>query len=1568
MRGLSDQSRRTEGQVSRSSRSMGNSLISVRSIARTLAPALAGLGAAQQIRSTISTFADFEQSMAQVAAITRATSAEMGRMTELARQLGSTTEFTASQAASGFRFLGQAGFSAAESIQALPDVLDLATASSLDLGRAADITSNIMSGFGIEASRASEATDVLAAISSRANTDVAQLGDAMSMVAPVAAGLGIEIGDAAAAIGILSDAGIQGGSAGAGLRRVLSSLSNPTTEAQNRIRRMGLTLEEVNPLTNSFTDVVRRLGDAGLETADALQIFGDRGGPAILALTKNSDNLDDLSESMRNAEGEAKRMADTMRDTLTGDLQSLGSAVQDLQISIGSAFNESNRAAVQSITDLVRALGNNMATVTTVAQAAAAIIGTRLVVALGSAAIAKATATSASIAQARATAATTAAEIAFLRTTQASLVAQMRSASSARVASSIRQQLAVNTTALTAATRANAAAVATLSVRARAAAASMAVLRGAMALLGGPAGLAILAAGGIFLYTQRAREATQASLDYAESVETLAGRLNDLGDAQRREAVAGIVKDFSRAREEAGRLEQDIADLQETIRRRDAGELSFAPAGLDDELITLEAALERANERAAAAVEVLKQLRAEQSGAAESSVDLASSIRGVAEASESITASDIIQSLQDEHDALTMSSAALLENRLIREQATEAQIEQALSLNEAIQAINQEREAQQIVDRLKDQHQQLVLTTKQYTAVRLAAAGASSAQVQAAMDALDAIEALNTEADKTLDWADRLSAISDGFGSIRDTMDSGSDAAQRLGVAMQALAVAQGVVAVVNQGTGDPYTAFGRMAAMAAAVASLGVRINSLGGGGPSVSQRRQQTQGAGTVFGDAEAKSESILKATEITADATQQLVGINRGMLSALQMMQRGIDSVSAGLVRQGFGHGSEMLSGMNFGRSAVLGSGVEFLNPASVEMAMIDIFGASPLTEALRDFHGGLFQSINREILRDSKRLQDQGIELIGGSFAAIIDGSIAFAQEYAEVGEKRKFLGVTIRERVNIYTQELSQEVNEGILSVFVGMADSVSAAAEILGMSSSEIERRFREFNVATQLISLHDLDADERQEEIAAVFSSIFDNLAAAVVPYVEEFAQIGEGYAETLTRIATEVQVAEHAVEMLGLRFSELSGRQLVEASSRLIELGGGLDEFISSMQSFTGRFASEAEQFRLNAQNLERGLDGLPLPQTRDGFWQLMQAQDAATEAGARNIATLLRLQAVADQYYDHLEGAADTALSDLRRIVERDMDRVRDAYQDAQQAIQDEAQERLAANQAAISAARSVASEIESELNSVGQALSGLIGEAVSQETRRQSAMQRLVRAVAVGDFTGVGDAAKIAADIDAGRFETASDFRVEQARTIALLSRVQRGADQQLSEAQLQLRAMEAQTSVIEASRDAQISAAEQRHNQEIDRLEGIYDNAKDQLDSLRGIDDGVQTLSEALRAFASALMGVDTSWYDGMGGRANRRNIPGFANGGTHAGGLRIVGERGPEIEATGPSRVMNNKDLMSALGNNERLINEVRQMRQDIKRANFAIAKNTQKTYRQLESWDIRGLPEERVL
>lgn len=312
--------------------------------------ALAGVGAA------VGTIKEFGSAMSQVEAITRATGSEMAKMRDIAKELGSTTEFSAAQAASGLRFLGQAGFTASESMAAIPAVLDLATAAALDLGQAADITSNVMSGFGIAAANAAQVTDVLAAAASRSNTDVSQLGQAMSTVAPISAALDISLAGTAAAIGTLSDAGIQGARAGTALRGVLASLAGPTSQAENVLQGLGLTIADVDPATNGLADVLEKLGTAGLTTAGAMEVFGREAASGALVLIDGAARVREFGQELTTTGGAAAEMAGIMRDNLQGDINGLLSSVQGLAIALGDAgLTAVLRGAVQFLTGAARA-------------------------------------------------------------------------------------------------------------------------------------------------------------------------------------------------------------------------------------------------------------------------------------------------------------------------------------------------------------------------------------------------------------------------------------------------------------------------------------------------------------------------------------------------------------------------------------------------------------------------------------------------------------------------------------------------------------------------------------------------------------------------------------------------------------------------------------------------------------------------------------------------------------------------------------------------------------------------------------------------------------------------------------------------------------------------------------------------------------------------------------------------------------------------------------------------------------------------------------------------------------
>lgn len=210
--------------------------------------------------------AQFEQSMARVAAVSGATADEMRRLTKQARDLGAATRFSASEAAQAQSFLSMAGFKPNETIAAMPSTLNLAAAAMLDMGTAADITSNILTGFGMKTEELAHVNDVLVKGFTSSNTDLRQLGEAMKYVAPVAKGAGQSIEDITASIGALGNAGIQGSMAGTVLRGAISKLLNPNREATKTLKELGVSTLDSQGKMRPLVDILGELADSGIRT------------------------------------------------------------------------------------------------------------------------------------------------------------------------------------------------------------------------------------------------------------------------------------------------------------------------------------------------------------------------------------------------------------------------------------------------------------------------------------------------------------------------------------------------------------------------------------------------------------------------------------------------------------------------------------------------------------------------------------------------------------------------------------------------------------------------------------------------------------------------------------------------------------------------------------------------------------------------------------------------------------------------------------------------------------------------------------------------------------------------------------------------------------------------------------------------------------------------------------------------------------------------------------------------------------------------------------------------------
>ncbi|WP_181454628.1 phage tail tape measure protein [Paenibacillus dendritiformis] len=307
----------------------------------------------------------FDSQMSKVQAISGATGESLDKLRAQAKDLGAATAFTATQAAEGMEYLALAGWKTEAILEAMPGMLNLAQAGALDLGRAADITSDTMQAFGMSADKATHAADVFAYAQANANTNVEQLGEAMKYLAPVANQLGWGLEESSAAMMAVADSGLKGSMAGAAFATSLGRLAKPTKRMSDMMNQLGLEFFDANGVMKSMPDIVGELekGLTGMtqeqRSAAITTLFGAEAYKhwAILA-ERGSGALQDMTSSLENADGTAQKMAGTMMDNLGGSVTSLKSAVEGAALSIYELGSGPIRNIVDRATEWVRAFIN----------------------------------------------------------------------------------------------------------------------------------------------------------------------------------------------------------------------------------------------------------------------------------------------------------------------------------------------------------------------------------------------------------------------------------------------------------------------------------------------------------------------------------------------------------------------------------------------------------------------------------------------------------------------------------------------------------------------------------------------------------------------------------------------------------------------------------------------------------------------------------------------------------------------------------------------------------------------------------------------------------------------------------------------------------------------------------------------------------------------------------------------------------------------------------------------------------------------------------------------------------
>lgn len=325
-----------------------------------IAAAIGGIG----IADTFNTYKDFSASMSKVKAVSQANVQEMKALEAEARRLGATTEWTASQAADAEVALSQMGFTPQQTVASLGDMLSLASAGGLELGRAAEIVGGTLNAFNYSADNASRIADVLAVSASRSGTNVEMMGESLKYAAPLASGMGMEIEETAAAIAMLGNMNITGSQAGTTMVAMLNDLTSTTNKAQSAMKSIGFTAYDAQGKMKDFPTMMSELAGALEGMTDEAKtnvlkdIFGTRATKGVLSfLSQGEEKINDMTAAMHNAHGMAKKMAEQMQDNLQGDVNKLRSAIQDEQIAIGESTNHPMRKAIQSLTAQIPKIG-----------------------------------------------------------------------------------------------------------------------------------------------------------------------------------------------------------------------------------------------------------------------------------------------------------------------------------------------------------------------------------------------------------------------------------------------------------------------------------------------------------------------------------------------------------------------------------------------------------------------------------------------------------------------------------------------------------------------------------------------------------------------------------------------------------------------------------------------------------------------------------------------------------------------------------------------------------------------------------------------------------------------------------------------------------------------------------------------------------------------------------------------------------------------------------------------------------------------------------------------------------
>lgn len=302
----------------------------------------------------------FESSMSKVSALSGATGDDLAALESKARELGSSTTFSASQAADALGYMALAGWDTQAMLAGVGPVLSLAQAGELDLAAASDLVTDYLSAFNMTAEDTGRMVDVLAYAQANANTTVDGLGQAFKNCAANCNAAGMDVETTSAAIAMMANQGLKGSEAGTALNAVMSDMTSRMEDGAIKIGDATVAVMDAQGNYRDFADILADveaatdgMGDA--EKAAALQstFTADSIKGLNLMLNAGSGELSSFRDDLYGCAGAAEDAAKAMTDNLQGDLAGMGSAFEELALKIYDGVQEPLRGAVQFVTGSV---------------------------------------------------------------------------------------------------------------------------------------------------------------------------------------------------------------------------------------------------------------------------------------------------------------------------------------------------------------------------------------------------------------------------------------------------------------------------------------------------------------------------------------------------------------------------------------------------------------------------------------------------------------------------------------------------------------------------------------------------------------------------------------------------------------------------------------------------------------------------------------------------------------------------------------------------------------------------------------------------------------------------------------------------------------------------------------------------------------------------------------------------------------------------------------------------------------------------------------------------------------